>query len=92
MVSFQLHSIEVVMTKPVAGLDDVVCQFSPESKVDAVPVLHLYGRNSSGLGVCLKVHKIYPYFFVELEPDLLKSLVPYLNSMFSFNDCISLVI
>lgn len=75
MVSFQLHSIETVMARPTDGLDDTTCQFSPESKIEKVPVLQLFGRNSSGLSVCLQVHKVYPYFLVELENDLLETLV-----------------
>jgi hypothetical protein len=77
MVSFQLHSIETIMAKPTAELDDTTCQFSPESRNQAVPILQLFGRNCSGLAVCLRVHKVYPYFFVELHDDIIETLVLY---------------
>lgn len=76
MVSVQLHLIEVTSGRPIKGLDEVTCKFSPDSIVSHVPILHLYGQSSNVLSVCLKVHQVYPSFHVEIEDGLVKSLMP----------------
>lgn len=48
-------------------IDSTVVKAGPldDSTLPRAPVLRVYGQSSLGRKVCLHIHQVYPYFFVE---------------------------
>lgn len=56
-------------------IDSTVSKAGPldDPVLARAPILRIYGKSSLGKKVCLHVHQVYPYFFIEYigktDPD-----------------------
>jgi len=78
----KLNDISVNMAHPLSSLDHVyqssipnaATSFPPGSLPAKVPVIRIFGTTPKNQSVCLNVHGIWPYFFVDYPPG--RSLDP----------------
>ncbi|PWY98545.1 putative catalytic subunit of DNA polymerase zeta UPR-1 [Testicularia cyperi] len=66
----RLINIDHVLTTP-GPLDRTVCAFNAEgSPLRKVPTLRIFGATPAGQRVCLHVHNVYPYCYIQYKGSL----------------------
>lgn len=62
-MSFENPSLRVRINQ----IDSTIAKAGPldDHTLPRAPVLRVYGQSSLGRKVCLHIHQVYPYFFVE---------------------------
>ncbi|KAF6205856.1 hypothetical protein GE061_020030 [Apolygus lucorum] len=64
-LSLKIVSVDSYLAKPLPGYDPIYSSFT-STGISQVPVLRVFGINSSGSKGCLHVHGVFPYLFVPI--------------------------
>ena len=73
-----LANADYVLQAP-GPYDRAGCAFAPNGKLSLVPVIRAFGATPSGQRVCVHVHSVFPYCYVEYRGALAPDTGGYLS-------------
>lgn len=78
MPKYRMIHVDHYMSKPVSPFDDTRSEVSGR-QVSKVPIIRIFGADSSGRKICIHVHGFYPYVAIQNrepnDPDISKRIV-----------------